>query len=99
MMDKEKEAQYLMTRLKWYKRKITDLEKEIKEEGMVVETNAGKTLCQHPAIKTLNDFTKNLLSIYDKILKLTGDDGRTDDAGELLNFIQKGNSRRKSSNS
>lgn len=92
MLNKEKEAAYLMGQLRYYKKEIEKLENALAVEDMVVMTNNTKTLMQNPKVKILSDYTKNLLSIYDKIIKLLDSSDKVEkEQDELAQFIQKRN--------
>ncbi len=72
----------------FYREQITSLQKQIKREKKILETNGGKTVMQNPKIKTLNDFTKNMLATISQIMKIVGVDSEVKE-NELLEFIQK----------
>ncbi len=59
--------------LAWLVVSVADLQKQIDTEGLVVEFQNGRNqsgLQQHPATKTLNDFTKHINTITRTLLPL-----------------------------
>ena len=69
-LDIEKEVTYLEKQKEYFKKQIIILEKELKEEDMIISTNNSKTLMANPKVKILNDYTKNLHMTYERIVKL-----------------------------
>ena len=95
ILNKEEEAKFVIKRIRWYKKEIPKIEKRIKAfDSTVAEYNDGKTIGQNPEIKTLNDYTKNINSLYNTLLKLTESSGGGDSVSEVLGFIQERNKRK-----
>lgn len=76
----------------FYRKQITSLQRQITREKKTVDTNGGKTLMQNPKIKTLNEFTKNMLATISQIRKMINADSEVSD-NELLNFLQTRNKK------
>lgn len=92
LLDRNRESMYLQGQLVYFKQKIEEIENDLDQEDMIVFTNNTKTMMQNPKIKILNDYTKNLLSIYAQMLKLDSNEEKGKQEPDALDdFIQSRN--------
>lgn len=94
LMDKDQESSYLLKQVAYFKQKIDEIEADLEEEDMIVFTNNTKTMMANPKIKILNDYTKNILSIYAQLMKIVDGESKEQELDELDDFIQAKNKPR-----